>query len=144
MSQTGLAQRLLKKRKFRKLLIALLFVALILGLIIVPVEKSWGNHRFNSYFDGVYWAVTTITTVGYGDYVPLSPIGKAVAILLQLVGAMMFGLVIAMISSYVNRTQEEFYWNRLFERLNRLEKEIEGVQKKSDFIVKTEEESQHV
>ncbi len=140
MSAASLGKRLLRRRKFRKLLMALLLIALFLGLMIVPIEKGQGSHAFETYFDGIYWAVTTITTVGYGDYVPVTLMGKTIAIILQLVGAMMFGLIIAMISSYVNRTQEEFYWNRMFERLNRLETEMVELKKKSDFMVKNDSE----
>ncbi len=103
--------------------------------MIVPIEKT-PDSKFQSSFDGLYWAITTITTVGYGDFVPLTPLGKVIAIILQLVGAMMFGLIIAMISAYVNRTQDEFYWNRIFERIDRLEDKLGKVEKKSDFMVK--------
>lgn len=127
-------KRLFHQKKFRFLLLALLIISFSLGLVIVPFEKNVGNIT-NSY-DGIWWAVTTLTTVGYGDYVPVTPGGRAIGILLQVLGTMMFGMVIAMISSYLARMQDEFYWRRHFERSDRLEQMIRDLVKRTDFLVK--------
>lgn len=129
-------RRLLKQRRFRMLLILLLVVSLILGLAIVPFERRVGN--ITTYGDGLWWAITTITTVGYGDKVPVTNSGKIVGVMLQVMGAMMFGIVIAIISNYVSRSQDEFYWNRLFQRLDRLETQTEELKKRTGYIVKTD------
>ncbi|MEN8253461.1 MAG: potassium channel family protein [Patescibacteria group bacterium] len=131
-------RKLLEQRKFRFLLIAMFVIALGLGLLIVPLENNQGNIK--TPFDGLWWAVTTLTTVGYGDYVPVTFPGKILGIVLQLIGAIMFGLLIAMMGSTVNRVQDEFYWRRLFERFDRMEKIIDDLMKRSDFLVKSEEE----
>lgn len=129
-------RRLLKQRRFRQLLVALLILAILLGFAIVPVESKAANAHIHTWFDGVYWSVTTLTTVGYGDIVPVTVTGRVYALGLQLIGAIMFGLIIAMISSYVNRAQDEFYWNRLFERMDRMEEELNDIKKKNDYLVK--------
>lgn len=126
--------RLFKQPKFRALLTALLFVSLSLGLIIVPVERQVG--RIDSYFDGIWWAVGTMTTVGYGDYVPVTNLGRVIGIVLQIIGAMMFGMTVAMIGNYMSRVQDEFYWRRLFERTDRLERMMTDLIKRTDFLVK--------
>jgi len=136
---TKIRRKLFKQRKFRQLLIALALISLFLGIIIVPLERNT-NPDISTIFDGFYWAITTLTTVGYGDLVPITFWGKNVAIALQLLGAMMFGIMIAMIGSYVNRYQDEFYWNRLFERLDRLEDKMEKIQRRSEFMVKNDRE----
>jgi len=127
-------KRIFRQKKLRYLLLSLLGVSLTLSLIIVPVERGVG--RINTYFDGLWWAVSTLTTVGYGDYVPVTDLGRVIGIILQLIGTMMFGMIIAIISSYVSRAQDEFYWRRLFERTDRLEEMIQELIKKSDFQVK--------
>jgi voltage-gated potassium channel Kch len=132
-------KRVIRLKKFRQVLMALILMALALGLLIVPVEMSAANSEIKNPFDGVYWAVTTLTTVGYGDIVPVTYLGKIISILLQLVGAMMFGISIALFSMYLNRSQDEFYWNRLFDRLNRLEEQVIDLKKRSDYLVKKEE-----
>lgn len=126
-----------KQRRFRLLLVLLLIVSLVLGIAIVPLEREVGN--ITTYMDGIWWTVSTITTVGYGDKVPVTDSGKIIGMLLQVLGAMMFGIIIAMISNYISRSQDEFYWNRLFSRLDRLEAQANELQKKTGFIVKNRE-----
>jgi CRP-like cAMP-binding protein len=46
--------------------------------------------RFAQYVACVYWATTTMTTIGYGDIVPFTPVERTVAILAQLVGSCVF------------------------------------------------------
>ena len=128
-------KKLFRQRRFRHLLVGLSIIALLLGVAIVPIERPY-NPRITNLNDGFYWAITTLTTVGYGDIVPITTMGRLVSIILQLLGAMMFGITIAMIASSINRYQDEFYWNRLFERMDRLEDNIAEIHKKSDFIVK--------
>lgn len=132
-------RRLFKQRRFRLMIVLLIVVSFILGVAIVPFERQVGN--ITTYYDGLWWVVTTITTVGYGDKVPVTDSGKIVGIMLQILGAMLFGSIIAIISNYVSRSQDEFYWNRLFSRLDRLEKEIEEVRKRTGYMVKSGENS---
>lgn len=40
----------------------------------------------NSYFDGLYWAVGTLTRVGYGDIVPITIVGKIASLVLAVTG----------------------------------------------------------
>ncbi|OIK10275.1 ion transporter [Bacillus sp. MUM 116] len=69
------------------LLIRILFIALLVfllfGIFIHLVEPK----TFPSIFDGIWWAIITGTTVGYGDYVPHSLIGRFIALVLILLGA---------------------------------------------------------
>ena len=71
----------------------------------------------------LWWAVTTITTVGYGDRFPMSSAGRAVA--LMIAGIAMFGVITATIAAYfVEQKAEEDVASRLdqiMERLDRIE-----------------------
>lgn len=46
------------------------------------------NPKIHNFFDALYWAVATVTTVGYGDVAPTTPGGKAVAILMMIAGSL--------------------------------------------------------
>ena len=140
MSSTPLSKRLLRQKRFRQLILILIVLALVIGVVIVPVEQNALDQQIINAFDGIYWAVTTFTTVGYGDIVPVTVTGRTLAMMLQIIGAIFFGIIIAMISSYINRAQDEFYWNRLFKRLDRLEDELADIKKQSTFLVKNEPE----
>lgn len=71
----------------RKISIFILFVltiVVILGSIIYLVEGP--EHGFTSIPQSIYWAIVTITTVGYGDIAPGTPLGKVIASFIMLLG----------------------------------------------------------
>lgn len=71
----------------RKISIFILFVlsaVVILGSVIYLVEGP--SNGFTSIPQSVYWAIVTITTVGYGDIAPVTPLGKFIASFIMLLG----------------------------------------------------------
>lgn len=71
----------------RKISIFILFVistVVILGSVIYLVEGE--KNGFTSIPQSVYWAIVTITTVGYGDIAPATPLGKMIASFIMLLG----------------------------------------------------------
>ncbi|MBS1570875.1 MAG: ion transporter [Bacteroidetes bacterium] len=75
------------KNSSRKIYIFLLFIVIfiiIMGSIMYVIEG--GKNGFESIPQSIYWASVTITTVGYGDVSPNTPLGKFVAILIMLSG----------------------------------------------------------
>jgi voltage-gated potassium channel len=110
-------------------------ITLILGLVIIPVEAGHPQSSIEDLSDGLWWSFQTLTTVGYGDVVPVTNFGRLLGLVMQIIGTLMFGSVIAMVSSSMSRSQEEFYWTRLFERLDRLEGEIAAIKKETKFVV---------
>lgn len=131
-----LRKRLLKQRRFRQLLVSSVFLAIAFGLIIVPIERRSADANILTTSDGLWWSIQTLTTVGYGDVSPVTESGRVLGVLMQLVGAVMFGALIALISTSMSRGQEEFMWTRLFERLDRLEEKIHKLEKDSRYLVK--------
>lgn len=75
------------KNSSRKIYIFLLFLmifSVIVGSIMFMVEGH--KEGFESIPQSIYWAVVTVTTVGYGDVSPSTPLGKFFSILLMLAG----------------------------------------------------------
>ena len=65
----------------------------------------------SNYINSMYWTITTLTTVGYGDITPEGNASKVFTMLVMLLGVAMYGLVIASISKlvfYKNKHKEEF------------------------------------
>jgi voltage-gated potassium channel len=81
------------------LVIALILVFTIAWLVLLA-EQSAPNANIKTYHDAVWWAFVTITTVGYGDYYPVTGWGQSFAVIL-----MFFGLgIIGVLSSYLAST----------------------------------------
>lgn len=80
---------------FIRLLSTVFFTMTLFGIIIHIIEPE----NFPTFFDGLWWAFVTGATVGYGDYVPLSPAGKAVAIILILSGGGLVTFYMATLSA---------------------------------------------
>jgi voltage-gated potassium channel len=72
----------------RRIFVFLTFVILlsiVLGSLIYVVESP-ENKSFSSIPQSVYWAIVTITTVGYSDISPVMPVRKLIASLIMLLG----------------------------------------------------------
>lgn len=63
-------------------------------------ESQIRNSNIHSYGEALWWAMTTVSTVGYGDHFPVSAGGRGVALVLILVGVASIGLVTASIASF--------------------------------------------
>jgi len=71
----------------RKILVFLFFVVVltsIVGALMYLIEGE--SHGFRSIPESIYWAIVTVTTVGYGDISPETPLGRALAALLMITG----------------------------------------------------------
>lgn len=71
-------------KKISIFMLVVLALVCILGSIMYMAERS--ENGFNSIPDSIYWAIVTITTVGYGDITPVTPAGKWIASLIMLIG----------------------------------------------------------
>ncbi len=71
-------------RKISIFMLAVLTLAIILGSVMYLIEGH--EHGFSSIPESIYWAIVTITTVGYGDISPVTPLGRFVASLVMLLG----------------------------------------------------------
>lgn len=77
------------------------------SLAELDAERSGPGHIKN-FGDAVWWSVTTITTVGYGDFVPVTFIGRLIAVLLMVGGISVIGVITATVASWIiQRVAEE-------------------------------------
>lgn len=134
-SHHKLTTRLINHKPFRDALMLLVFCATILGVLIVPVEAMSKTARIRTFEEGLWWAATTVTGVGYGDFVPVTTVGRIIGVLLQVSGVVIFGLIIGIIGITMSKRQEEYYWFKLFERIDQLESKLDNLEKKNTFLI---------
>ena len=77
------------------------------ALAVLDVEQSVPDAKIITFGDALWWAMTTITTVGYGDMYPVTPIGRMVAAALMMSGIAVLGVVTASIASWLVQRVED-------------------------------------
>jgi voltage-gated potassium channel len=106
-------EAILKHHSLFRVLIAVA-ATLFLGawLVLLFEEKAKGSN-IHDYPDALWWAIVTVTTVGYGDRYPVTEGGRVVAVILMLVGIGLIGVLTATVASvfikeHTDDTKEEF------------------------------------
>lgn len=77
------------KRSMNKLIVYFLFVSVlvvVLGTVMFMVENGVEGSAFHSIPDSIYWAIVTLTTVGYGDITPVTVTGKIISSMIMILG----------------------------------------------------------
>jgi voltage-gated potassium channel len=94
------------RRKIAVFLLAIVALVVLIGSVMFALESSL-NPAFRSIPVGIYWAIVTVTTVGYGDVAPVTPPGRLVASATMLIGysiiAVPTGILTAELGSAVQR-----------------------------------------
>lgn len=83
------------------------FVLLVVAMAVfagagieMSVESNASGSNIHNYGEALWWAMTTVTTVGYGDHFPVSAAGKGIALVLILIGVGTIGLITASVASF--------------------------------------------
>ncbi len=126
-------QDVLKRHKLGYTLLIAIVVVVGSGLLVATIEEASPDRNINSIPDGLWWAVTTITTVGYGDRFPVTPIGRAIGAGVMILGIGLFGLLAASLASLLIEKDLERevdpQMSEITERLERIERLLETRQR---------------
>lgn len=105
-SATYLLTESLKKSRY-KISVFILFVSLlvtILGAVLYLVEGP--ESGFTSIPRGIYWAIITLTTVGYGDITPVTVVGQSIASIVMLLGYAIIAVPTGIITSQIMEARQ--------------------------------------
>ena len=83
-----------------KVAIASIFIAYVAAVQVTISERGVEDSNIKNFGDGLWWAVTTVTTVGYGDRFPVSTEGRLLAVLLMIAGISLVGVITASVASW--------------------------------------------
>ncbi|SIR98966.1 potassium channel family protein [Microbacterium sp. RURRCA19A] len=72
------------------------------ALVVLQAERHTPGANILTFGDAIWWAVCTVTTVGYGDYAPVTVTGRLAAVVLMAGGVVLVGLIVATISSWAS------------------------------------------
>jgi len=128
-----------RRRIFPYLAAATVILALISGFVMILVDRS----NFPNYGIAVWWAIVTLATVGYGDVVPTTPLGRIVGSAVIILGVTFLAFLTATVTSlFVSSDQEAARERELAEReaadkelrelLKRLEQRLSAIESKMD------------
>jgi voltage-gated potassium channel len=121
-----------------------IYVIIASGLIIFlgtfvmySIESQVPNSEIKTLLDSLWWCVSAVTTVGYGDIVPVSKLGRIVAIFYMFFGIAMISILLSVITNtfykrrYGEKDREKreeqvnYLKNQLMERLSEIEQKQE-------------------
>lgn len=91
------------RRKIFVFFAAVFLITVVAGAAMYVIESPY-NDGFNNIPQSVYWAIVTLTTVGYGDISPVTPLGKAIASLIMLLGYCIIAVPTGIMSASMVRT----------------------------------------
>ena len=86
------------------LLVYAVGLVLIVATVVTTVEEGSGS-PLGSFLNSLWWALTTVTTVGYGDIVPSTPMGRVAGVVLMLGGVGLVGALTANFAAMMVRRQ---------------------------------------
>jgi len=93
------------KRKIFIFFFVVANIVIILGSIMYLIEGE--KSGYTSIPISIYWAIVTLTTVGYGDIAPITPFGQAVSALIMLIGYSMLAVPTGIITSELSTAKKE-------------------------------------
>ena len=97
------------------------------GLLVTVVDRK----TYPSIGEGLWWAAQTVTTVGYGDNVPMNFAGRLLAVLVMLLGIGFLTVITASITStFVSRSRRENAGGEtaIAEQLREIDRRLEGIE----------------
>lgn len=118
-------ERLTLFRAVSTIIALALILVLIAGLLVRLLEPD----TFTSIGLSYWWAVETVTTVGYGDVVPRDPQGRIVGVLLMLTGLALIPTLTSVIVSTLVSKRREAEQERLEQMVQRLEEHLSRIER---------------
>jgi len=115
---------ILSSKKFELLTLAIFAAIMIMisSVLIYVMEANNVESKINTLPDALYWSVVTIFTVGYGDIVPVTQEGRAVAMLIIVSGIAVISVATSIVVSAFTEKLDEIKMDRLIDDVRRLEK----------------------
>ena len=90
-----------------KVAVSAVFISYIAAIQITISERTVEGSNIKTFTDGLWWAVTTVTTVGYGDRYPTTTEGRFLAVLLMITGISLVGVITASVAAWFVKLSQD-------------------------------------
>jgi voltage-gated potassium channel len=121
-------RRLTSANVFRFVSMATIFLTVIAGAVQATIDTG----DFKGFWNGIWWAVVTVTTVGYGDIYPTTVVGRIVAIVLMFVGIGFLAVLTATIASRFVSQDRGAETTAITDALTRIEADVAALKAQLD------------
>jgi len=111
---------LVSRQAFRPVALITVFIVVIAG----AAQSAFNSNEFESVWDGVWWAVVTVTTVGYGDLYPSDVEGRLIGIVVMFVGIGFLSVLTATIASRFVKEDVDNETGEILTVLRRIEADL--------------------
>ncbi|HFU74517.1 MAG TPA: potassium transporter TrkA [Helicobacteraceae bacterium] len=109
-----------KKFEFLTLLMFSSIVVFVSAVLIYVMEANNTNSPIDTLFEAFYWAIVTISTVGYGDITPVSDVGRVVAMGVIIAGLMVIAFSTSLVVSAFTEKLDEVRENKTIDDMKKL------------------------
>jgi voltage-gated potassium channel len=109
------------------------FFLMLFSSITIRNLENHADSNIHTASDAIWWSFVTITTVGYGDFYPVTILGRLVAALLMITGIGLFGTFTAYVASFFlqpNEPLENERENEILKKLTDVEAKLESLESK--------------
>jgi voltage-gated potassium channel len=113
-----------KRFEFLTLLVVFSFMVFFASTVIYIFEGAGANENIGSFLDAIYWAVITITTVGFGDITPQTSEGRFVTMFLIVGGIAIISFMTSIITTSMTEKLEEVKSQHILNEVNKLKSYI--------------------
>lgn len=94
------------RRKISVFMLAIVAIVTVVGSLMYVVEGE--EHGFNDIPTSIYWAIVTLTTVGYGDLSPKTPLGKTLASIVMILGYAIIAVPTGIVTAELTRANRKY------------------------------------
>lgn len=108
-------------------------LAIFASIAILNVENA-AHSNIRTAEDALWWSVTTMTTVGYGDRYPVTPAGRVIAVILMTAGVALFGTFTGLVASYFmepDQEEESLELRALTDEVRALRAQLDAMQRET-------------
>ncbi|GEM_PF-1303825 len=124
----GSSRRVFVLEAYRWVIPAAALLTCFLSIWIWRFEATHSGTNIHSWSDALWYSMSTLMTVGYGDLVPVTLQGRIAGIMLMIVGISLFGWLTASLASFLMQRREEPEERDLFKALERVTSRLAAIE----------------